>query len=240
MRESPNISLGQLGDDRLPQGLSKVDVKSLPRPSAVALQFLRFSQDPNADNEKLARVVSADAAITAELIRITNSAYFGFSGQIKTVSHAITVLGLRAVRQLVLCLSVRSAFCSENLYGVNTDDYWRACVWRAVSARELGRMSGCNGEESFVIGLLQDIGLPVLLWLYPDRVGCWPQLLRALPSERESLEREIFALTHEELGQWLATSWGFPQRLVSVIGDHHAIDRYQQTTHDELARRRCI
>lgn len=231
MRKSPNISLDALGDDPLQGILSKVDAKDLPRPSAVAFQFLRISQEPDADSEKLAGILSADAAITAELIRIANSAYFGFAGQIKTVSHAITILGMRAVRQLVLCLSVRSAFSSENLSGVNTDDFWRACVWRAVSARELGKMSGCNAEESFVIGLLQDIGLPVLSCIYPDRVGCWPQLSSALPSERESLEREIFGLTHEELGQWLAKSWGFPERLVSVIGDHHALDGYQRTPH---------
>lgn len=233
MPESLDTPTAQPGDVLLERALSELDAKTLPRPSTVALQFLRFSQDANTNNEKLASVLSTDAAITAELIRITNSAYFGFSGQIKTVSHAISILGLSAVRQLVLCLSVRSAFCSDTLYGLDTDDYWRACVWRAVSARELGRISGCNAEESFVIGLLLDIGLPALACLSPDRVGCWRQLLGALPSERKSLEREIFALTHEELGHWLAKSWGFPQRLVAVIGDHHAIDKYGQAGRPE-------
>lgn len=233
MPESPDIPTRQSSDDLLGRALSELDAKTLPRPSTVALQFLRFSQEANTNNEKLASVLSTDAAITAELIRVTNSAYFGFSGQIKTVSHAISILGLSGVRQLVLCLSVRSAFCSDSLYGLDTDDYWRACVWRAVSARELGRISGCNAEESFVIGLLQDIGLPALACLSPDRVGCWRQLLGALPSERKSLERDIFDLTHEELGHWLAKSWGFPQRLVEVIGDHHTIDNYGQAGRPE-------
>lgn len=128
MPESLDTPTAQPGDVLLERALSELDAKTLPRPSTVALQFLRFSQDANTNNEKLASVLSTDAAITAELIRITNSAYFGFSGQIKTVSHAISILGLSAVRQLVLCLSVRSAFCSDTLYGLDTDDYWRACV----------------------------------------------------------------------------------------------------------------
>ena len=226
--DTPETTAGASGNDLLDRALAEVDTKSLPRPSTVALQFLRISQESNTNNKKLASILSVDVAITAELIRVTNSAYFGFAGQIKTISHAISILGLKDVRQLVLCLSVRSAFCSDSLYGLDTDDYWRACVWRAVSGRELGRISGCNAEESFVIGLLQDVGLPALAWLSPDRVGCWTQLLNALPSERRALERDIFGLTHEELGQWLARSWGFPQRLITVIGDHHTVDKYGQ------------
>jgi serine phosphatase RsbU (regulator of sigma subunit)/HD-like signal output (HDOD) protein len=233
MRTTPCDPVTAPADDRLRRVLSKIDIRAFPQPSRVGLEFLRVSQQADCDSQKLAAILGADVAITTELLRISNSAYFGFAGRIKAVPHAITVLGLRAVRQLVLCLSVRSAFNSENLYGLDMDDYWRAGVWRAVSARELGRICGCNVEESFVNGLLQDIGLPALAWLHPERVGCWATVLNALPDERGALEREIFGLTHGELGRRVAKSWGLPERLVNVIGDHHGFSRPRQSDQAE-------
>jgi HD-like signal output (HDOD) protein len=118
MRTTPCDPVTAPADDRLRRVLSKIDIRAFPQPSRVGLEFLRVSQQADCDSQKLAAILGADVAITTELLRISNSAYFGFAGRIKAVPHAITVLGLRAVRQLVLCLSVRSAFNSENLYGL--------------------------------------------------------------------------------------------------------------------------
>ncbi len=204
------------------EGFLEISPTRLPRPPAVALRFLQACSEPDVDSKKLARIVSADAALAAEILRVVNSAYFGFSRQIASLSHALSILGLPATRNLVLCVSVRDAFDSTEIDGLEMERYWESAVLRGVAARELARRVGLDPEECFTLGLLQDVGFPILFLLQPERVGAWAILLGCDPDERLRRERDLFGFTHQRTGRALAEVWQFPPEMTEVIGHHHS------------------
>ncbi len=193
----------------------------LPAPPKDAIRIVQACSRPGVDSRELARLVANDPVLTAELLRISNSAYFGLVSQVKSVSRAVTVLGNRALRNLVLCISMRDALRSDAIPGFNIDVYWEDALRRAVSARMLAELARLDPEECFTAGLLQDFGLLVLLYLNPDQVSHWERLAASTPDERRDIEIDLFHATHDEVGLTLATSWDLPPDLAMAMGYHH-------------------
>ncbi len=193
----------------------------LPAPPKDAIRIVQACSRPGVDSRDLARLVANDPVLTAELLRISNSAYFGLVSQVKSVSRAVTVLGNRALRNLVLCISMRDALRSDAIPGFNIDVYWEDALRRAVSARILAELARLDPEECFTAGLLQDFGLLVLLFLNPDKVEHWDRLSESTPEERRDIEVDLFHSTHDEVGLTLAHSWDLPMDLAYAMGYHH-------------------
>ena len=193
----------------------------LPAPPKDAIRIVQACSRPGVDSRDLARLVANDPVLTAELLRISNSAYFGLVSQVKSVSRAVTVLGNRALRNLVLCISMRDALRSDAIPGFNIDVYWEDALRRAVSARILAELARLDPEECFTAGLLQDFGLLVLLFLNPDKVEHWDRLSESTPEERRDIEVDLFHSTHDEVGLTLAHSWDLPMDLAFAMGYHH-------------------
>ncbi len=193
----------------------------LPAPPKDAIRIVQACSRPGVDSRDLARLVANDPVLTAELLRISNSAYFGLVSQVKSVSRAVTVLGNRALRNLMLCLSMRDALRSDAIPGFNIDVYWEDALRRAVSARMLASLAGLDPEECFTAGLLQDFGLLVLLFLNPEQVKHWDRLAASTPDDRRDTEIDLFHSTHDEVGLTLANSWDLPQDLAFAMGYHH-------------------
>jgi HD-like signal output (HDOD) protein len=193
----------------------------LPAPPNGAIRIVRACSDPDIDGRQLARIVANDPVLTAELLRVANSAYFGLANQVRSVLRAVTVLGHRALRNLVLCISMRDALRVDAVPGFDIDAYWEDALRRAVCARAVAGMAGLDGDECFTAGLLQDFGLLVLLYLMPEQVGHWQALATADPARRRELELELFQTTHDEVGLLLANNWDLPSDLALAMGRHH-------------------
>jgi len=193
----------------------------LPAPPKDAIRIVQACSRPGVDSRDLAQLVANDPVLTAELLRISNSAYFGLVSQVKSVSRAVTVLGNRALRNLMLCLSMRDALRSDAIPGFNIDVYWEDALRRAVSARILAELARLDPEECFTAGLLQDFGLLVLLFLNPDKVEHWGRLSESTPDDRRDIEVDLFHSTHDEVGLTLAHSWDLPPDLAYAMGYHH-------------------
>lgn len=212
----------------MPEVLEQVDLVAgirpadLPAPPKDAIQIVQTCSQADIDSSVLASIVSKDPVLTAELLRISNSAYFGLVSQVKSVTRAVTVLGNRALRNLVLCISMRDALRADSIPGFNLDKYWEDALRRAVSARVLAEIAGLDADECFTSGLLQDFGLLVLLYLQPDQIKYWDNLAQADPEHRLELEAEYFHSTHDEVGLLLARTWELPNDLSLAMGHHHA------------------
>ena len=200
---------------------SKVRPSDLPAPPKDAIRIVRACSRTGIDSRDLADIVANDPVLTAELLRVANSAFFGLVSQVRSVARAVTVLGNRALRNLVLCISMRDALRADAIPGFDIDAYWEDALRRAVSARSLAGLAGLDADECFTVGLLQDFGLLVLLYLMPDRVEHWDALVLATPDQRRDLELDLFHTTHDEVGLTLATSWGLPADLAAAMGYHH-------------------
>ena len=193
----------------------------LPAPPRGAIRIVQACSRPAIDSRDLAGIVAHDPVLTAELLRVANSAFFGLVSQVRSVARAVTVLGHRALRNLVLCISMRDALRSDVISGFDIDAYWEDALRRAVSARSLAPLAGLDADECFTAGLLQDFGMLVMLHLNPRQVEQWPQLALATPEARRDLELDLFHTTHDEVGLALATSWDLPPDLAAAMGYHH-------------------
>jgi len=188
------------------------------------------------DVEYLSVIVGRNPVLAAELLRIANSAYFGFAGEINSVARAINIIGHQALRNIALCIAMRDTLKSDQLPAFPVCEFWEATLRRAVCSRSLAAVAGLDQETCFTVGLLQDFGLLVLFYLNHNRISEWPNLAQQTPDQRQDQELQLFGMTHDNVGLQLAKAWGLPQELEIAIGFHHqGVDQELP----EQARRLC-
>lgn len=187
---------------------------SLP---AVALRVLQLTQNPGVDVDELRRCVESDPAITGKLLRVVNSSLFGISKYVTNVGQAISLLGLHRVKLLVLGFSLPTPRPQSDEADV-LDHYWRHALLKSVAARELAETVWHRpGEDAFVAGLLQDIGLLALL---RDLGESYVKFLRGVWSagnDPRDLEAEVLGFDHVQLSVRLMENWGLPPSLREAI-----------------------
>jgi HD-like signal output (HDOD) protein len=213
-----------------PQGLvaSIKDLVTLPE---VALRIARMVDDPTSSSADIGREISRDAALTARLLRIANSSAYGHQGKIATISRAITVLGVRPVRDLTLGLTAIRTFDGIGNELVTMTSFWRHSFLCAVAAGQIAaRLDNRHDDSLFVAGLLHDIGQLVLFSRAP--VPARQALLMSVDSADDTglflCEREVMGFDHGAVGLALAQTWGMPRSLQECIEFHHEPERAQE------------
>lgn len=207
----------------LPDRLRRINPADLPAPPQAVLRVLQACADPDVDSRRLASVVESDPALAAQLLKVANSPYFAVSGGVRTVARAVSVLGQRALRNMVLCIGVRDAMRGDAAGGFDASRYWESALHRAVAARRLAVVAGVDAEEGFTVGLLLDLGMLALLHVYPEHLGMWSALAACDPDERYELERDLFGVTHDDVGGALVEAWGLPAEIASPLARHHRL-----------------
>lgn len=203
--------------------LGAIKPADLPAPPQEAIRVLRACADAAVTSAQLAKLVTNDSVLTAELLRIVNSAFFGIAGGVRTAAHAVTVLGQRALRNLVLCIAIRDALRPEAMPGFDVLGYWEDALRRAVAARRLAEtLKFDKPDELFTAGLLQDFGLLAMFYARPQHIPHWPDFRAADPQARYQLEQEHFGITHDQVGAMLAQAWSLPDELSAAMAQHHA------------------
>jgi HD-like signal output (HDOD) protein len=213
-----------------PQGLveSIEDLVTLPE---VALRIARMVEDPSSSSTDIGREISRDAALTARLLRIANSPAFGHHGKIATISRAITVLGVRQVRDLTVGLTAIRTFDGISNELVTMESFWRHSLLCAVAAGQIAARRDSGRDDSpFVAGLLHDIGQLVLFSRAP--VPARQALLMSVDSSDDLglflCEREVMGFDHGAVGLALAKKWGLPRSLQECIEFHHEPERAEE------------
>lgn len=189
----------------------------------VTSQVLRLVDNPNASPRQIGVLIERDAGLASKLLRSANSAYYGAPGKIKTVTQAISVMGLSAVRSIVMgqayqqMSSVRGA--SKRFDRLV---FWQHSLATASAARVLAKLKGWRDpEEAFLAGLLHDSGRLVMDKFLPNE---FDQILsialeRAIPLL--DAEREVLGYTHVEVGELLGAEWNLPESIREAIRCHH-------------------
>ncbi len=194
----------------------------LPHPPGEAFAVVRACADSRITARKLGGIIQHDPVLSAEMLRIVNSPFFGFGGRIKSVPHAITLLGQRSLRNIALCVALRDMVRKDALSGFPLEAFWQASLWRAVCARVIAAETGYPEDEAFTFGLLQDFGYLMLFWLHRKRIPEAVRLQGLDPARRLDEERALFGQTHDQLARQLVEAWGLPEELAIPIGHHHA------------------
>lgn len=197
---------------------SNARLVSLPE---VYLRLRELIEEPDFSMADVALLIGQDPALTARLLRLVNSPYFGLAAQIDTVFRAVSMLGVRQVHDLVLATSVARSFSNTSNDVMDIPTFWHCSLQRGLVARGLGRSLGLDDSEGlFVAGLLADIGHMVMYQTVP---GPCRQAMETAVERDASLyviEREIIGIDYARVGGMLMRQWQLPTRLREATEFH--------------------
>ncbi|MBD3345485.1 MAG: HDOD domain-containing protein [Chitinivibrionales bacterium] len=196
---------------------------SLPTLPTVVSKMLELVDNPKTSAASLARLISTDQALTARILKLANSAYYGFPREIYTVDMAIVVLGFNSVRDMGLSLTVLDVFKNKGEEDVfDISKFWEHSVGCGIGAKMLARRFHRRlVGEAFVAGLLHDIG-KVILNHYVSKE--FHEIIVSVQNGETNLddaEEKVLGTSHGEIGGWLADKWRLPKIIAESIRFHH-------------------
>lgn len=204
-------------------------VASLVSLPEVCIQVNSMADDDCSSAADIAQVISQDPGLTARLLKIANSSFYRFPSKIETVSRAVTIIGMRELRFLVLAASAIRSFDRISNDDIDMASFWRHSVYCAVIARILAaRCRVLHGERLFVAGLLHDVGSLVMLTRIPDLVQVMRFRAYQASMPMYQAEREIFDTDHGEVGAELMKMWRLPDSLQTAAAYHHEPQHAQE------------
>jgi len=205
---------------------SKID--ELPTLPAVVPRVLSLLEDPGADAGKLTEVVSHDPAMTSKILKVANSAYYGFPQKITSLERAVALLGFNMVKSLAVSVGVIKSLPSPDLAGLfDVKGLWIHSLAVATAMRELAEQTVKfdDIESLFIIGLLHDLGKVLLCEFCPDEFArALEQSAAEPPLPLDQAERKTIGFDHGQVGGMLLSRWKFPAAIVSPISTHHMAD----------------
>lgn len=199
-------------------------LERLPSLPALYVELTQVLRSPGTSLEEVGEVVSRDPAMTAKVLQLANSAYFGLRREVSSAAEAAAYLGTEVLKELVLSLDVFGQFDSRSLNGISVEALWHHSLQVATVARRLVRREGLGmqaEEQSFVAGLMHDIGKLILAANFPSSFRQTVQGANTRDVEHWRIEGEVFAATHAEVGGYLLGLWGLPSAVVDAISSHH-------------------
>lgn len=197
------------------------DLVALP---AVCLRVMDLINDPHSTAKDLERLLVQDPPLTAQLLRMANSSFYGLRAKVDTVSRAVSVIGTKRIGNLVLALSAVKSFGKLSNGIISIENFWHHSIYTGLIASLLARHTKYVQDESiFIAGLLHDIGQLVIFYKRPDQIRQALTSMQEDASEQEFYyyEQKVLGYDHMQVGAELATRWGLPDNLIECIGYHH-------------------
>lgn len=200
----------------------KARVRELPSLPAVVMELIACLGDESLSSEDLAAKLSRDPALSAKTLRMANSAFYGMTRQIGSIPEALTILGMRTVRTVVVAAGVTGSFKPPQVAGFEFRGFWRHAVGTALCGQALARELRMDSDIGFAAGLLHDIGRIALACSYTD---VYAQVL-AHQRQHDLLlvdaERSLMGIDHAVAGARIAEHWRFSPVIVEAIEFHHS------------------
>jgi HD-like signal output (HDOD) protein len=198
-------------------------VSALATLPEVTSRIITTVEDPKSSAGQLHKIISHDPSLSARILKVVNSAFYGVSGQVGSVDRAIVLLGMTAVKNIAVAASLGQLFRGAKLgAGVSARDLWNHCIAVGVVARELAKnITGINNDEIFLAGLIHDVGILVALQTWPEKLQVVCTTVKTTGAPFCEVERQIFGVDHQMLGKGLAEMWKFTQSCQNVAGFHH-------------------
>lgn len=224
-----------LQDRPIRQLVSRLDrLPSLPR---LYVELVDALEDPDIPFEKVGSIIAEDIGMTAKILKLVNSAFFGLGRNIASPGEAVAYLGQETIKSLVLSMRVFSQFDAAKLRGFSMDALWQHSLGTAAAAKTIARVEHADPklvDEAFVAGMLHDTGRLVLVSNLTDQYCRAVQLAREKQIELHEAEQQVFNASHAEVGGYLLGLWGLPVPVVEAITFHHCPSRSARKTFSPL------
>ncbi len=191
-------------------------------PPILYYQLREKLDDPDTSFDDLATIIQNDTVMSARLLKIVNSAFYGFDEKVDTLTHALNIVGTEQLTDLALAAIVTSKFGGIPRDLINMETFWMHSIGCGIAARKIAKLlSGVEAEKMYLGGMLHDIGS---LILFKESPGDAKKILLRCKESGESLfkvEKEVLGYDHAEVGALLLTEWKLPERLVEMVRYHH-------------------
>jgi len=204
-------------------------IHSLPSVPVIYTELMRVLQSPEVSAKEIGSIIRQDLAMTAKVLQLVNSAFFGVRRQITDPTEAVIYLGADTVKALALTISVFSQFDTKSLPGFSVESLRDHSLTVATLARQIAKslpLSNQDIENVFLGGLMHELGKLVLACNYPQQ---YEKVIRAAQTGKIpacQAELEIFGATHAEIGAYLLWLWGLPDAITEIVA------RYQHPSPD--------
>jgi putative nucleotidyltransferase with HDIG domain len=197
-------------------------IKALPTLSIVVAKVIQVVSNPLTSASDLSRIITVDQALTAKVLRLANSAFYGFPFRIKNITQAVSILGFDTIRNLALTVSVYKVFTGENDSDFSHQDFWKHCVGVAICASLLAKKIKYRSPEgAFTAGLLHDIGKNFFEQFMHKEYRDVMKLAKERNISVFEAEDEVMHIDHAVVGKMMAEKWNLPHELKAGIAAHH-------------------
>jgi putative nucleotidyltransferase with HDIG domain len=198
------------------------NLRHLPPAPRVVPELMRLLNQPDVDSSKVVKIILYDPSLTANVLRICNSAYYAAATPISDLQEAVTRLGFQQVYHLVTAATGAKLLSPAQAgYGLEPGDLWKHSVAAAVAAQLIARKLGDDENLVFTATLLHDIGKIVLAG---SMDSAYTKIIKETETSGQSLleaEKKILGMNHAEVGGRLLTRWKFPPNIVNAVASHH-------------------
>ena len=190
--------------------------KNLPTLPGIVAKLTKLADDPDTTTEHMGRVISQDYILAAKLLKLVNSAFYGFPQRISSISSAIILLGFNVVKSLIISASIFEVMEDQDV------ELWQHSLGCAVVCSVIAKRMGVKEpEEVSTAGLIHDIGKVAIKMELPQEYEMINRLVRERKVSMRQAEMEILGLDHAEAGGWLAKGWNLPPKLIEPVSCHH-------------------
>ena len=208
------------------------NIKEIPTLPTIVGDLLTMVMREDCNARNLAEKISLDQSLTLKVLKVANSAYYGFQRRIHSVQDAIVILGFNEIKGLVLTISVLDMFGGFSSQYFNRNNFWKHSLAVATTAEILSEKSTLRFPEAFVAGLLHDVGKVILDHYFND---IWGEIVMLMQSESlHSYEAELKVfeknITHATVGYWVVEKWNLPSHLAESIRYHHSLNKMGEDT----------
>jgi HD-like signal output (HDOD) protein len=204
------------------------EITTLPE---IIAKIIQLVEDPKSTARDLHQIIKHDPTLSARILKVVNSAFYGLPGQIATVDRAIIMLGLSTVKNIAIAASITKVFRGSKLGGKFTArDLWIHSLAVATACRMIVKKAGWQWyEDAFLGGLIHDLGLLVERQAFGESLA---EVIALAETGKHFCQAEVetIGITHQQLGQGLTTKWKFPRNLRAVTGYHHDPERASEDT----------
>ena len=203
---------------------SKID--ELPALPGTVTRLISLFEDKNSNIALITEVIQKEPSLTAKILRVANSAYYGFSQKISDMDRSVALLGFNMVKSLAVSIGVIKSLPSGNKNPISGSELWRHSVTVAILMGEMGKyfFDKKQIDSIFITGLLHDIGIVVFDQFFSDRFNeVLDRVTLAGRKELHKIEQEVIGSDHGEVGGMLLARWNFPSIISLPVAKHHQL-----------------
>ena len=197
--------------------------KNLPALPQVTTKLLEVFDDSKSQAKDVGKIIEGDQSLASQILKQVNSPFYGFSGRISSLKHAVVIMGFNAVKNLAMGFSIAKMSRNGAVSVLDMEKFWEHSLGVGVGARSIGKEIGypCP-EELLAAGLLHDIGKIILSDSFPDEYRKVLEVVEESTEEIYQSEKKVFGTSHADIGEWFTRENRFPPILRACVKHHHS------------------